>query len=110
MPLNVLCSWYRWFWQDADLSAVAKSEMIRIILLMLDVTVVFTVVDFSGCYHYIRSQSFMKLYVFFNMLEIFERLMRSLGNDLFDVLMGESVASTTWERAAAEGAGGGEKR
>lgn len=31
----------------------------------------------------------MKLYVFFNMLEILERLCRSVGNDLFDLLVME---------------------
>merc|ERR1719160_1954158 len=43
--------------------------------------------DFSVVYHYIRGQSLLKLYVLFNMLEIFERLLRSTGVDLFDDLV-----------------------
>ena len=38
-------------------------------------------------YHFARAQSFVKLYVLFNMLEIFERLYRSIGIDLFDDLL-----------------------
>ena len=32
------------------------------------------------------GESFLKLYVFFNMLELFERWLRSVGVDLFDLL------------------------
>ncbi|CAJ1422359.1 unnamed protein product [Effrenium voratum] len=38
-------------------------------------------------YHYIRGESFLKLYVLFNMLEMFERWCRSVGVDLFDLLL-----------------------
>ena len=38
-------------------------------------------------YHYIRGESFLKLYVLFNMLEMFERWCRSVGVDLFDYLV-----------------------
>jgi hypothetical protein len=34
----------------------------------------------------ISGESFLKLYVFFNMLELFERWLRSVGVDLFDLL------------------------
>eukprot|EP00438_Fugacium_kawagutii_P012858 Skav209908 [mRNA] locus=scaffold1253:67514:68807:- [translate_table: standard] len=33
-----------------------------------------------------KCESFLKLYVFFNMLELFERWLRSVGVDLFDLL------------------------
>ena len=38
-------------------------------------------------YHFARAQSFVKLYVLFNMLEIFERLLRSFGIDLIENLL-----------------------
>ncbi len=68
-------------------SSIEKSETFRLTLLLLNSLLVLYLIDFSFLYHYIRSQSFMKLYVFFNMLEIIERLLRSLGNDFFDVLL-----------------------
>lgn len=46
----------------------------------------FSRIDTSRVYHYIRGQPFIKLYVIFNMLEMFERLCRTLGRDLFDLL------------------------
>jgi hypothetical protein len=48
--------------------------------------------DVSDIYHCIRAQSFMKLYVIFNMLELFERLWRSLGRDAIDSLMRQIVS------------------
>lgn len=38
--------------------------------------------DLSKLYHAVRGQSVVKLYVIFNMLEIFDRLAASLGQDL----------------------------
>jgi len=39
-------------------------------------------------YHMVRAQSVMKLYVLYNMLQVFEKLMYSLGEDLLDALYG----------------------
>ena len=45
--------------------------------------------DLSWCYHYIKGQSSIKLYVLFNMLLVFDRMCYSIGTDatriLFDV-------------------------
>ncbi len=40
----------------------------------------------SRIYHYVRGQAFMKLYVIFNMLEIFDRLLVAFGQDILDSL------------------------
>lgn len=45
----------------------------------------------SGMYHFIRSQSLLKLYVAFNMLEFLERLWRSLERDVFDDLHSRAI-------------------
>lgn len=58
----------------------------RFSLLLLNVILVLRW-DLSGWYHYIRGESFLKLYVVFNMLEMCERWLRSVGVDLFDILM-----------------------
>jgi hypothetical protein len=51
-------------------------------------------VDISYLYHYIRGQmsSYIKLYVIYNVLEVFDRLFCSLGQDVFDQL---SISSQT---------------
>ncbi len=44
--------------------------------------------DMGKLYHTVRNQSFIKLYVIFNMLTIFAKLLYSLGEDLLDALYG----------------------
>ncbi|CRG99735.1 cyclic amine resistance locus protein, putative [Plasmodium relictum] len=65
------------------LSFPEYSGLIRISLILICIYI-FSFVDTSRVYHYIRAQPFMKLYVVLNMLEILERLLRSLGKDLID--------------------------
>jgi hypothetical protein len=43
-------------------------------------------VQVSRVYHYIRGEAIIKLYVIFNILEIFDRLACSLGTDVLDAL------------------------
>lgn len=43
-------------------------------------------VDTSILYHMIKSQSVIKLYIFFNMLEVTDKLMSSFGCDIMDAL------------------------
>jgi len=45
-----------------------------------------TCVDIAVVYHDIRGQSIMKLYVIFNMLDVFEKLCSSFGEDVLDSL------------------------
>uniref|UniRef100_A0A7S2RIS4 Uncharacterized protein n=1 Tax=Mucochytrium quahogii TaxID=96639 RepID=A0A7S2RIS4_9STRA len=60
-------------------------DVLRIV--MLSVAFVFLLqVHMSRIYHYVRGQAFIKLYVIFNMLDIFDRLMCSLGQDILDSL------------------------
>eukprot|EP00915_Cephaloidophora_sp_WS-2016_P000797 GHVH01001062.1.p1 GENE.GHVH01001062.1~~GHVH01001062.1.p1 ORF type:complete len:503 (+),score=59.71 GHVH01001062.1:911-2419(+) len=58
--------------------------MFRVLIIWVSWATVSTLIDLSVLYHLIRAQSFMKIYVIFGMLEIFERLTRSIGMDIFD--------------------------
>ncbi|KAK1940996.1 Protein TAPT1 [Phytophthora citrophthora] len=49
-------------------------------------TMVLGHVDMSRVYHAIRGQAMIKLYVLFTMIEIFDRLFSSLGQDVLDSL------------------------
>lgn len=69
------------------LSVTEAGDFVRVTLLLFNVLLVHRCFDVSGVYHYIRGESFLKLYVIFNMLEMFERWCRSVGVDLFDLLM-----------------------
>lgn len=69
------------------LSVTEQCDALRFSLLLLNVCLVSILIDVSYVYHYIRGESFLKLYVIFNMLEMFERWFRSVGMDLFDIVM-----------------------
>ena len=43
-------------------------------------------VNLSRVYHYVRGQEMLKLYVVVGMMEVFDRLFCSLGQDLMDTL------------------------
>lgn len=74
------------------LSPPQACDLTRTIILVVGIWLFNMFVDVSEVYHFIRAQSMMKLYVVFNMLEIFERLWRSLGRDALDSLMRQIVA------------------
>jgi hypothetical protein len=47
--------------------------------------------DISFIYHYIRGQATIKLYVVYNVLEIFDKLCQSFGGDVLQVLLNSAV-------------------
>lgn len=50
-----------------------------------------TYVDTSIIYHLIKSQSIIKLYIFYNMLEVADRLFSAFGQDVIDALFWTST-------------------
>lgn len=55
-------------------------------LILICATFLISYVDMSILYHSIKSQSVIKLYIFFNMLEVFDKLLSTLGCDVLDAL------------------------
>jgi len=78
-PLRVLCCSRRW------LDPAQKCDLMRASILIL-CTLGMNYVDTSALYHIVRGQSVIKLYVIYNMLEIFDRLLASIGQDTLDAL------------------------
>mmetsp|Transcript_34707 Transcript_34707/g.83854 ORF Transcript_34707/g.83854 Transcript_34707/m.83854 type:complete len:563 (-) Transcript_34707:55-1743(-) len=95
MPLQAVCAigklslhGFRWRGRRwAQLSVAESIELCRFVVLACSV-LLFHFVDVTWVYHTLRGQSFMKLYVIFNMIEILERLARSVGSDMIDWLLG----------------------
>ncbi|XP_013378717.1 transmembrane anterior posterior transformation protein 1 homolog [Lingula anatina] len=56
------------------------------VLILIIVCVAVSYVDTSMMYHIIRGQAIIKLYIFFNMLEIADKLFSSFGQDILDSL------------------------
>lgn len=80
------------------LSRPQACDLTRTLILVVGIWLFNGFVDVSEVYHFIRAQSLMKLYVVFNMLEIFERLWRSLGRDAVDSLMRQIVSLSVVRR------------
>uniref|UniRef100_A0A0G4HPZ3 Uncharacterized protein n=1 Tax=Chromera velia CCMP2878 TaxID=1169474 RepID=A0A0G4HPZ3_9ALVE len=89
-----------------NLGAPAIYDTVRF-LLLTGSYLIFSQLDVSRVYHYIRGQSLVKLYVVFNMLEIFEKLVRSLGRDLLESLLAETLQ---WLQTIGERKRAAEKR
>lgn len=49
--------------------------------------------DASRMYHFVRAQSAIKLYVIFNLLEVCDRLLSALGQDIFECLFSSETLS-----------------
>ncbi len=62
-----------------------RCDLLRAALLVVCLCLLFSV-DTSMCYHWIRGQSTVKLYVLFNMLQVFERCSSEFGADIMDML------------------------
>lgn len=54
--------------------------------ILISVAFLMSYVDTSMLYHIVKSQSVIKLYIFFNMLEIADKLFSSFGQDILDAL------------------------
>lgn len=68
-------------------SVTEQCDLLRLVMLLFNFALISAYFDPSEVYHYIRGESFLKIYVMFNMLEMFERWLRSVGVDLFDLVM-----------------------
>jgi hypothetical protein len=68
------------------LSAHETLTLVHFSILICVSSLLFYVVDVSRAYHNIRGQTAIKLYVLFNVMEIFDKLLCSFGQDIFDSL------------------------
>ncbi|PWN28054.1 DUF747-domain-containing protein [Jaminaea rosea] len=63
-----------------------KCDILKMALVVLSCFILSRITDASKMYHSVRGQDVVKLYVIFNVMEIFDRLCCSLGQDLLDAL------------------------
>ncbi|KAL5273108.1 TAPT1 family protein [Megaselia abdita] len=61
-------------------------------------TLVMLSVDTNRVYHIIKSQSIIKLYIFYNMLEVGDRLLSAFGQDTIDALFWTATESKSKKR------------
>lgn len=68
---------------------LAPAEMCDLLkgsIWIISAIVLITLIDTNRMYHIIKSQSVIKLYIFYNMLEVGDRLLSAVGQDAIDAL------------------------
>ncbi|KAH7726659.1 Protein F26F2.7 [Aphelenchoides avenae] len=68
-------------WTSADTCDILKISII------ITASYIMQFVDTSMMYHLVRGQGVIKLYIFYNMLEVADKLFSSFGQDILDALM-----------------------
>lgn len=68
------------------LSPAEVCDLLKAVILICCLMVLW-VVDTNMLYHLIKSQSVIKLYIFYNMLDVGDKLLISLGQDTLDALL-----------------------
>lgn len=74
----------------ARLRPSQKCDFLKGLLVMITCVIMWSL-DPSRIYHSIRGQAVLKLYVVFNVLEVFDKLCCSVGGDILDALFSKST-------------------
>nr|GAT57669.1 predicted protein [Mycena chlorophos] len=96
LPIRFALAWPRLMLNTVSKSAPPlppsqKSDILRMLLLVVSILILTPLTDASKIYHFIRGQETIKLYVIFNALEIGDRLCASIGQDILDCLFSRST-------------------
>jgi hypothetical protein len=70
---------------SVQLTSSQRFDLARCVIFLVSYFLL-SLVDGSYLYHFIRGQASLKLYVIFNLIEIFDKLFCSFGQDIFDYL------------------------
>ncbi|WZH47304.1 eukaryotic membrane protein family-domain-containing protein [Fusarium acuminatum] len=76
----------------SNLSAFHKADLLRGAVIICSSMTLMTL-DASRMYHFIRAQSAIKLYVIYNILEVGDRLLSALGQDILECLFSTETLS-----------------
>lgn len=76
----------------SNLSAFHKADLLQGLVIVCSSMALMTL-DASRMYHFIRAQSAIKLYVIYNILEVGDRLLSALGQDILECLFSAETLS-----------------
>ncbi|KAL0487183.1 TAPT1 [Acrasis kona] len=89
LPLRLLLIIYTIIMRRRKTTRMAKAhliDLVRGLSLIINVILINLYWDYSHVYHIVRGESALKLYVIYNMLEVFDRLCSAFGQDVQDSL------------------------
>ncbi|KAI6171162.1 hypothetical protein M3Y97_01069300 [Aphelenchoides bicaudatus] len=67
-------------------TAAETCDLLKIVIIVI-ASIFMQAVDTSMLYHLVRGQGVIKLYIFYNMLEVADKLFSSFGQDILDTLL-----------------------
>ncbi|OTB09384.1 hypothetical protein M426DRAFT_50634 [Hypoxylon sp. CI-4A] len=76
----------------SNLTSYHKADLLQGFVLIFSAMALMNL-DASRMYHFIRAQSSMKLYVIYNILEVGDRLLSALGQDILECLFSSETLS-----------------
>ncbi|KAK3291118.1 eukaryotic membrane protein family-domain-containing protein [Chaetomium fimeti] len=76
----------------SDLTSYHKADLLQGAILICS-SIALMNLDASRMYHFIRAQSAIKLYAIYNLLEVGDRLLSALGQDIFECLFSTETLS-----------------
>ncbi|KAI1880579.1 hypothetical protein JX265_000819 [Neoarthrinium moseri] len=76
----------------SDLTPYHKADLLQGAVIVCS-SLALMAIDASRMYHFIRAQSAMKLYVIFNLLEVGDRLLSAIGQDILECLFSSETLS-----------------
>ncbi|KAI1436545.1 DUF747-domain-containing protein [Xylaria sp. CBS 124048] len=76
----------------SNLTSYNKADLLQGALLICS-AIALSNLDASRMYHFIRAQSSMKLYVIYNILEVADRLLSAIGQDILECLFSSETLS-----------------
>ncbi|CAI4222534.1 unnamed protein product [Auanema sp. JU1783] len=85
LPIRFFMSVTGFFLQLKQWTCAETCEVIKVGI-MVFASLLMQHIDTSVVYHEVRSQGVIKLYIFYNMLEVADKLFSSLGQDILDAL------------------------
>lgn len=95
LPIKIIqrfCS-YRWRGENVHYQQVCTTYKQRCTLFLIIIAcIVLSYLDTSKVYHKIKRQNTMKLYMLFNVLEMCDKMLASIGQSLLNVLLSNVAA------------------
>ncbi|KAI1423519.1 DUF747-domain-containing protein [Xylaria sp. FL1777] len=76
----------------SNLTSYHKADLLQGAVLICS-SIALSSLDASRMYHFIRAQSSMKLYVIYNILEVADRLLSAIGQDILECLFSSETLS-----------------
>jgi len=85
-PLRLISTFFFVIFSKFKLRNSQIIDFTKFLLIVINCIIMFSLLDYSKSYHWVRGESALKLYVFYNLLEVMERLCCSFGEDIQSAL------------------------